>query len=46
MAFLVLNGCIDEGTDAVIYDAMIAIAKREMNKTGLALVLRKQFPKV
>ena len=27
-----------------LYDAMIAIAKREMDKAGLAAVLRKQFP--
>jgi death-on-curing protein len=43
IAFLVLNGCIDGGDDAVIYDAMIAIAQRRMDKAGLAAVLRKQF---
>jgi death-on-curing protein len=28
-----------------LYDAMIAIAERRMDKTGLAAVLRRQFPK-
>ncbi len=28
-----------------LYDAMIAIAQRRMDKAGLAAVLRKQFPK-
>jgi hypothetical protein len=27
------------------HDAMIAIAERRMNKTGLADVLRRQFPR-
>lgn len=29
-----------------LYDAMIAIAERRMDKAALAAVLRKQFPKV
>lgn len=45
IAFLVLNGCRDTGQDMIIYDTMIAIARRELDKAGLAAVLRKQFPK-
>ncbi len=43
--FLMRNGCSDRGKDQIIYDAMIAIAKREMDKAGRAAVLRRQFPK-
>ena len=42
--FLEGNGCADRANDAVLYDAMIAIAKRELDKSGLAEVLRQQFP--
>ena len=45
IVFLVLNGCRDTGQDMIIYEAMIAIARRELDKAGLAAVLRKQFPK-
>ena len=45
VAFLTGNGCDDEGKDRELYDAMIAIAARRMDKAGLAAVLRKQFPK-
>lgn len=45
IAFLVLNGCIDRGDNTILYDAMIAIARRELDKAGLAAVLRKQFPR-
>lgn len=45
VAFLTANDCEDRGDDEVLYDAMIAIARREMDKAGLAEVLRKQFPK-
>lgn len=31
--------------ETVLYDAMIAIARRELDKAGLAAVLRKQFPR-
>lgn len=44
-AFLEGNGCLDRADDLVLYAAMIAIAKRELDKAGLAAVLRKQFPK-
>lgn len=43
--FLEGNGCSDRAEDLVLYAAMIAIAKRELDKAGLAAVLRKQFPK-
>lgn len=42
--FLIRNGCEDRGEDEVLYDAMIAIAERRMDKRGLAEVLRRQFP--
>lgn len=42
--FLVRNGCMDCGRDDELYDAMIAIAERRMDKRGLAEVLRRQFP--
>lgn len=42
--FLEGNGCVDRAVDLELYDAMIAIAKRQMVKAGLAGVLRKQFP--
>lgn len=44
VAFLVLNGCADRGRDRDIYEAMIAIAERRMDRAGLAAVLRGQFP--
>lgn len=43
IAFLALNQCVDNGDDSAIYDAMIAIAQRQMGKAGLADLLRKQF---
>jgi death-on-curing protein len=43
--FLEFNGCIDHAEDLVLYDAMIAIARQEMDKAGLAAVLRAQFPR-
>lgn len=42
--FLLLNGCVDQADDLEFYHAMIAIAKRELDKAGLAALLRKQFP--
>jgi death on curing protein len=42
--FLRANGCVDRAQDLALYDAMIAIAERRMDKAGLAAVLRKQFP--
>jgi death-on-curing protein len=43
--FLEGNGCVDRADDLVLYDAMIAIARRELDKAGLAALLRKQFPR-
>lgn len=43
--FLLLNGCADRSDDLEFYHAMIAIARRELDKPGLAALLRKQFPK-
>ncbi len=45
MTFLLFNGCVDRGDDLALYDAMIAIARRELDKAGLAELLRTQFPK-
>lgn len=45
IAFLTANDCEDNGDDVVLYEAMIAIAKRQLDKAGLAELLRKQFPK-
>ena len=42
--FLLRNGCVDRAEDMELYDAMIAIAERRMDKAGLAAVLRSQFP--
>lgn len=42
--FLLMNGCRDASGDGVMYDAMIAIARRELDKAGLAALLRNQFP--
>jgi death-on-curing protein len=44
-AFLLLNGHRDASDDLALYDAMIAIARRELDKPGLAALLRTQFPK-
>lgn len=44
IAFLVSNGCPDTDSNAEIYDAMIALARREMDKAGFAALLRRQFP--
>jgi death on curing protein len=45
IAFLTANGCADLADDGVLYDAMIAISARRMEKTGLSDTLRKQFGK-
>ena len=44
LTFMLLNGCVDEGDDLALYDAMIAIARHELDKDGLAALLRGQFP--
>ncbi len=43
--FLLENGCRDESEDLVLYAAMIALARRELDKPGLAALLRRQFPR-
>lgn len=43
--FLLLNGCVDHSDDLEFYHAMIAIARRELDKPGLAALLRRHFPK-
>ena len=45
LTFLELNGAYATPNQAELYDAMIAIAARRMDKAGLAAVLRKQFTK-
>lgn len=44
LTFLLLNGCEDKGDDLALYDAMISIACRKLDKAGLAELLRTQFP--
>jgi death on curing protein len=46
MTFLLINGCEDAAQDEVLYGAMIAIARRELDKGGLATLLREQFPQI
>lgn len=43
--FLLGNGCVDRIDDNELYDAMIAIAERRMDKAGLGSVLRRQIPR-
>lgn len=43
--FLAANGVQGRPSQDELYDAMIAIAQRRMDKVGLAAVLRRQFPK-
>ena len=45
LVFLAGSGIQVPRDDGQLYDAMIAIAKRELDKPGLAAVLRRQFPK-
>jgi len=45
LVFLALNGLYAKPNQDELYNAMIAIARREMDKAGLAAVLRKQFPR-
>ncbi len=42
--FLLINGCRDESSDGIMYDAMLAIARRELDRDGLTVLLRSQFP--
>lgn len=41
LAFLEVNGMQTNATDDVLYDAMIDIAKKRLNKAGLAEIFRK-----
>lgn len=43
--FLLMNGLRDQSDDIALYNAMIAIARRELDKLGLAALLRAQFPR-
>lgn len=45
LVFLAGSGIQVPRDDGQLYSAMIAIAKRELDKAGLAEVLRRQFPK-
>lgn len=45
MTFLIRNGCVDRADDLALFDAMVAIAERRLDKAGLAALLRGQFPK-
>ncbi len=42
--FLEGNGCVDRSIDLELYDAMIAIADRRMDKAGLAVIFRRHYP--
>ena len=42
--FLAVNGYVGQPDQRALYDAMIAIARRELDKPGLAALLRTQFP--
>lgn len=46
LVFLAGSGIRVPRDDGQLYNAMIAIAKRELGKAGLAAVLRRQFPKL
>jgi death-on-curing protein len=41
LTFLDLNGITRLPNDAALYDAMIAIANKQLNKVGLAALFRK-----
>jgi death-on-curing protein len=43
--FLSANGVRGKPGQSELYDAMIGIAARRLDKAGLAVVLRRQFPK-
>lgn len=43
--FLAANGVLGIPNQTDLYDAMIALARRELDKAGLAALLRKQFPR-
>lgn len=41
--FLALNGILADRPDDALYDAMIALAEKRLDKPGLAAVLRRQL---
>lgn len=43
--FPLLDGCVDRSDDLEFHHAMIASARCELDKAGLAAVLRRQFPR-
>lgn len=43
LTFLKLNGAYAPPNQSELYDAMIAIAQRRLDKAGLAAILRRQF---
>jgi death-on-curing protein len=45
LTFLNVNGLYAPPNQTELYDAMIAISARRMDKAGLAAVLRRQFPR-
>jgi death-on-curing protein len=45
LIFLAINGHVGKPDQNAIYDAMIAIARHELDKPGLAALLRTQFPR-
>ena len=45
LVFLATNDVPVPKDDGSLYRAMIAIAKRELDKAGLAALLRRQFPR-
>ena len=45
LVFLVTNGVEVPPDQGQLYAAMIALARRELDKPGLAALLRRQFPR-
>lgn len=45
VTFLMANDCEDASDDSVLYDEMIAISARRLDKAGMAEIFRRQFPK-
>ncbi len=45
LIFLELNGVRDVPSDDVLYDAMIALANKQLNKSGFAVSLREHVQK-
>jgi death-on-curing protein len=45
LVFLIGCGCVDRSDDPALHAAMIAVARRELDKPGFAALLREQFPR-